>query len=55
MLVISFNKNQFVLKVARNKYDSTYKTIKVVYNNKTYINPFDSNNSVNNYMVGIYN
>ena len=38
---VSFNKQQFALKVKRNKYKSTYKKIKVIHNGKTYIKDFN--------------
>lgn len=43
---VSFNKNKFTFKVKRNKYNSTYKTIKVIYKDKEYIASFDGLNDV---------
>lgn len=43
---VSFNKNEFNLKIKRNKYQSTYKTIKVIYNNKEYVASFNGKDDV---------
>ena len=43
---VSFNKKDFTLKVKRNKYVSTYKNIKVIYNGKTYHASFDGESDV---------
>jgi alpha-glucosidase len=43
---VSFNKDKFVLKVVRNKYNSTYKTIKVAYKGKIYQATFNGKDDV---------
>lgn len=43
---VTFNKNTFSLKVMRNNYQSTYKQIKIYYNNKTYVVPFNGKDDV---------